>query len=388
VIIQGSHEAALFLGGSQRIATATKRLTPVLMLFFASACSDKHPPLAGPPPGEPAPTVEAEVPATPAGGCGRPPSAEGTDLSWVRSAAKLYRLDSDGKFFVGGFDGRPWKELAHHSVETLSGASLWQSDDRRWIAYNAEASGFDQELWLFDTRAQSERRVAITPKVFTSSPEFSPDGLTLAYFASYDDRWTSKQGMGLYVVDTQSGRKIFAGYPADSKIDPLNGFGSPEWSADGSAVLVGIVGHPNDVLTREFHRFDMTARVFRRIDGKYDQEVRGSYVFIDGGKQVALHTPRRRSTDAWYGNLTSASGAWRAYVDDKQRLLVRHAKEPELLVVAGRYDACAGVTVGITGWLDDDKYLVYRNESRQFIFDPVTQRRALLLEDLPGTYTW
>ena len=67
---------------------------------------------------------------------------------------------------------------------------------------------------------------------------------------------------------------------------------------------------------------------------------------------------------------------------------MRHAKDPELLVVAGRYDNCEGVTVGITGWVDGDKYLVYRHENRQFIFDPVTKRRALLLEDFASTYTW
>ena len=40
------------------------------------------------------------------------------------------------------------------------------------------------------------------------------------------------------------------------------------------------------------------------------------------------------------------------------------------------------------GWVDGHKYLVYRNESRQFIFDPVTQRRALLLGDFAGSHVW
>lgn len=376
----------MFFGGSMRIAIAIKRFAPVLMFLFVSACADKNPPLAALPTSEPAP--EAEAPAAPAGGCGRQASAEATDLSWVRSDAKLYRLSADGKFSVGGFDGRPWKELARHLAVSMSGLELWQSDDHRWIAYNAVASEFEYELWLFDTRAQSGRRVAITPQIVTSGPEFSPDGLTLAYFASYDSRWPGKQGMGLYVVDTRTGDKIFAGYPADSKIDPLDGFGSPRWSADGSAVLVHMVGHPNGVPTREFYHFDLKSRTFRRIDGNYDKDVLSGAAFIDGGKKVAMHSPDQISTDAWYGDRTSVSGAWRAYVDDQQRLLVRHAKEPEVLVVAGRYDQCAGVTVGITGWVDDDKYLVYRNENRQYIFDPVTQRRALLPEHPDSTYTW
>ncbi|HEX5161032.1 MAG TPA: hypothetical protein VFV88_04875 [Steroidobacteraceae bacterium] len=369
-------------------------LSLVLTSCFASGCADEH----VQPPGEPAsvehhaiafdvPEAIAEDSRTPSRGCGRSANVAAADLSWVHSSAKLYRLDSDGKFSVGGFDGRPWKELAHHPANSIGG-SLLQSDDRRWIAYHAGESDLTSALWLYDTRQQAERHVAVTQKYFTGDPEFSPDGLTLAYFSSYDDRWTGQQGMGLYLVDTQSGRNTFAGYPAGSKIGPPEGFGSIQWTADGGAVLIHLVGHPGGVFTREFHRFDTKSGIYRRMDGNYDKTILNGEVFMDGGRQIPTHIPRLWSTRAWYGGLLSISGSWRAYVDDKHRLWVRRANERELLVVAGRYDNCEGVTVGITGWVDGDKYLVYRNENRQFIFDPVTQRRSLLLEDSASVHVW
>jgi len=333
---------------------------------------------------------QSEKAVEPDSSCGKKQKHDVTeDLSWVQAKSPLYRLSNDGELSVGGFDGRPWKRISKHEVAGSDWPELSRSMDGRWIAYSTRGSANQTGLWLVDTLVLKERRVD-TPQA-KRIPEllFSPDGRSIGYFVSRHELHGVTQGVGVYLVDTQSGRSTFAGYPSDTRLKPQVGRGGMVWSADGSALLLHLNGHIDETFTREFHRFDMHSRTFRKIDGEYDKTYRDGEKFVDHGREIPKHEYLPPGTSGWYGDLTSPTGTWRARVDPQHRLLVSKRNGEEELVEQGGYNDCEGVTIGITGWVDD-RYLVYLDEWRQFIFDPVSRRRAFLFKyDVPtNAYTW
>jgi hypothetical protein len=324
--------------------------------------------------------------------CGRSRrDAISADLSWVRTGTPLYRLTRSRGVAVGGFDGRPWKKIATGKL-VFSDQEVTISASRRWLAFSSNATGsqdLDSEMWLFDTKNESARRIATLPRLEWLPPSFSPDGNTLAYLLYYDERWKRADPKGLYLIDTRSGTSTFAGLPADSVVGTQLATGGIDWSADGTALLLYLVGHPDGKFTREFYRFDLRPRKFRKIDDVFREDFRHGEEYVDRGRAVSTYQTTVPSTRAWYGELRSPAGAWRARIDDAHRLLISNAAGAQTLVAVGGYDECEGVTIGITGWIDD-RYLVYRSESRQIIYDRGTKRRALLLgeADAGDSYTW
>lgn len=138
-------------------------------------------------------------------GCGAPRLSEpSTDLSWVRARTPIYRLTSAGEFAVGGFNGRKWKPL-YSNLQTDDWPEVIKSPGGRWIVHvTGSIEKNREELWLFDVRTQTQRRIATVPLYHVSAPEFSPSGDTLAYYVSYDSRSTHDGDTGLHAhIDEQ-----------------------------------------------------------------------------------------------------------------------------------------------------------------------------------------
>jgi dipeptidyl aminopeptidase/acylaminoacyl peptidase len=323
-------------------------------------------------------------------GCGAPSRPDpAADLAWVRARTPIYRLTSAGEFAVGGFDGRTWKPLYSH-LQTDDWPELRKSPGGRWIVYVTGSTDANRkEHWLFDVRAQSERRIATVPLHHVSDPEFSPSGDTLAYYVSYDSRWTQAGEIGLNVIDSASGAASYLGYPVQSRIAAQEGHGFISWSADGRSILLHLVGHTPSGFAREFHRLDIGDRKFRRIEGVYDKRERGER-FIENGRDIAQHLNDDSKTRRWFGELEAPSRQLHAHIDEQHRLVVRDAAGRERVVDRGTYEQCEGETIGIIDWVDDDRYLVYRISGEHYIADPRTGQRALLFDSAPpdAAYVW
>lgn len=140
---------------------------------------------------------------------------------------------------------------------------------------------------------------------------------------------------------------------------------------------------------REFHRFDVGDRKFRKIDGVYDQRKTGER-FIDNGRDIAQHLNDESKTMRWFGKLDSPSRRLHAHIDEQHRLVVRDDAGQERIVDSGTYDQCEGETIGIVDWIDDDRYLVYRISGEHFIAEPRTGQRAMLFISGPkdAAYVW
>jgi hypothetical protein len=222
-----------------------------------------------------------------------------------------------------------------------------------------------------------------------SGPEFSPSGDTLAYYVSYDSRWTQVGEIGLNIIDSASGAARYWGYPVQSRIAAQEGFGSISWSADGRSILLHLVGHTPSGFVREFHRFEVGDRKFLKIDGVYDRRQRGER-FVENGRDIAQHLNDDSKTRRWFGELDAPSRRLRARIDEQLRLVVRDAAGRERIVDRGTYEQCGGETIGITDWVDDDRYLVYRISGEHFIADPRTGRRAMLFNSAlqDAAYVW
>jgi dipeptidyl aminopeptidase/acylaminoacyl peptidase len=323
-------------------------------------------------------------------GCGAPRLFEpSTDLSWVRARTPIYRLTSAGEFAVGGFDGRKWKPL-YSNLQTDDWPEVMKSPGGRWIVHvTGSIEKNREELWLFDVRTQTQRRIATVPLYHVSAPEFSPSGDTLAYYVSYDSRSTQDGDTGLHIIDSASGAASYPRYPEQSRIAAQEGHGFISWSADGRSILLHWVGHTPSGFVREFHRFDVGDRKFRKIDGVYDQRKTGER-FIENGRDIAQHLNDESKTMRWFGKLDSPSRRLHAHIDEQHRLVVRDDAGQERIVDSGTYDQCEGETIGIVDWVDDDRYLVYRISGEHFIADPRTGQRAMLFISGPkdAAYVW
>jgi hypothetical protein len=341
--------------------------------------------------GEPPPEEEATViPIEESGGCGAPSStASDSDLSWVSARTPIYRLTSEGEFAVGGFDGRPWKVLNSHLPANM-GPQLAMSPDGRWIAFETgSAEPGRQDHWLFDVSTQTERRIATVRLYHVGELEFSPSSKALAYYVSHDSRYTEDGDLGLHLIDVQSGAARQAGFPRSSRLAAQQGYGSIVWSADGSSILLHWVGHDASGFVREFHRLDVRTMKFHQIDGVYDQRKTGER-FVEGGRDIAQHQNDPSKMMRWFGELDAPSRRFKARIDDQLRLVVRDEAGQERILDRGTYNHCEGETIGLTDWVDGDRYLVYRVSGDQYIADPRTGRRAKLFDSSPmdTSYVW
>jgi hypothetical protein len=337
------------------------------------------------------PTQHAERHGTlVATGCGADESGHSLSkpISWISTNTPLYWIDAEGRLLVGTFDRRTSRVLHEHPFG--SAPELYVSGDRRWLLYGRWMRDREtEELWLFDTRHATIRKVFDAPAFGGGIPAFSPDGRTVAIYKSYDRRWPQARGMGLYLIDTERAETAFHGHIDTSAIPPAELNAQPRWSSRGDTVLLHAVGRPGGVFTREFHAFAVATRKFRRIDGRYVQAM-DDEAFLEDGSQIPIEAETRPRSHVWYGELRSPDGSLLARMNDEHELAVEAQDKSAVTIDSGSYNDCEGVTIGINGWVDQNKYLVYSISMTTYIAEPTTGRKAVLFskDDKISSFTW
>lgn len=328
---------------------------------------------------EPSSTARRE-----AGGCGQAEAPQSLldASSLVKTNTPLYWVDDQGRLLVGGFDGRSFRVLHQRPFEGRP--SLYVSPDWRWLLYGGWMQGMrTEELWLFDTRTEKVTKVFEAPVFGLGIPAFSPDGRTVAIYKNYDDRWSTPQATGLYVIDTERGQTEFIGPIEGSALSPTNMRGDTEWSAKGDMVVFTaggrVAGETTDTL--EFHAFSPATKKFRRIDGHVDFKARKTEFSENGVTIPTLEQTSPRARVMYYER-ASPDGSLLARVNEKYELVVTGAGRNSVTIDSGDYNMCEGITILIVDWLDQNKYLVYYLNSTFYIAEPATGRKAALI--VPG----
>jgi hypothetical protein len=294
----------------------------------------------------------------------------------VPSRHVLYGFGRDGTLYRGDFNGGPWQPIRKHA---LAGVNATLSHDGNLVAYGGDLArpyatliGDENatELWLFDLRTQQSHRVMQRPfaSMITVNTVFSPDGRYAATFSNYDDRTPRDRRSGLFLIDTSNGRVRPLGFSRDG-----NGnrgeitYGSPSWSQDGRLMLLYRT-------TNGFRhaQVDLSTGSYRSMSGRYVKS-RSTHEFLENGRSVPMQRERPIPSLLMQRASVAPGGKRVASIDGEHRLSLRAPGKRPTIIARGRYDMCEGVTIGITGWLDED-YLVYVNADQFFVHEARTGR--------------
>ncbi|MFB3921929.1 MAG: protein kinase [Terriglobia bacterium] len=122
---------------------------------------------------------------------------------------------------------------AYLDQNNVDGPFLTWSPDSRWLAVAGSDKPDDlPALFLYSLESQGNRRLTSPPRTSLgdSSPAFSPDGRTLAFF-----RWTSWSSSDLFLLDFSEDLKPVAEI---KQVTSGNWrAASPAWTADGKALI-------------------------------------------------------------------------------------------------------------------------------------------------------
>ena len=91
----------------------------------------------------------------------------------------------------------------------------------------------------------------------------------------------------------------------------------------------------------------------------------------------------------WFTETYAApDGALSARINDQHELRIGPAGQETRLVDVGQYEDCAGLTIGIHGWVEGHRYLIYHRDFVPYIVDTTTLRKARLLGSFKDLAAW
>ena len=311
-------------------------------------------------------------------------------LASMRSKTPLYVIDHAGRLVKLDLASGTTTTLSDHRFDSMP--SLRASADGRWLSYSGvlEGGGKTQD-WLYDRRSGSERLVYEHPAWGGGIPAFSPDSRYLAISASYDKRWESTSGAGLFLFDTATARLLRVTLP--TKVPVRDAWTATDWSQDGKLLLILVRGKLPESQFSYVGYAPASGRI-ETLSGHYDPRAHRHH-FKRGAQRIPAAEERSPKSDGAPSSARSPGGTWRAYFEQRQdtrpyRLVVANKAGVSMPVAAGSYNQCEGYTLHISGWLDE-RHLVYRNGMMKFlIFDAETGNTADLLGDdnAPLSFTW
>lgn len=286
----------------------------------------------------------------------------------------LFGFSQNGTLYRGSFNGGPWTVIQSHDWNDVNGAI---SPDGRWVVYGGDlqkpyeeliGNPDAEELWLFDVQTQRSRRILQRPfaSMIAVNAVFSPDNRRAAVFSSFDDRTAQDRRSGLFLIDLVEGSTKSLGFSQQSVPGKGDIHGSPSWSTDGRLYL--LYGKEDGF---QYTKVDPSTGRSEPVTGRYVRE-RHEHEFIVSGQPVNIQDNRDFPSRYMHAALASPDGTRNARIDDEYRLNL-DATGASHVVAEGRYDECEGVTIGLTGWLDNDHF-IYRNKGRFHVHQTTTGR--------------
>jgi len=213
-------------------------------------------------------------------------------------------------------------------------------------------------------------------------PDFSPDGKSIVLFSNFDSRNPDVEGMGIYLIDAESGAARHLGMPPQSKLSPTELFGSVYWAADRSTLYLFMV-HP----TVESYRVRLDGH-FEPVEGDYKRYAMKAEFRLNGQLVALFDPPNLQSRRGWSAQ-ASSDGKFKADIDMvTHELRVIDSGGNPRHVATGGYNQCEGITIDIKGWVGH--FLVYSVGNEHFLFDAERGRSRRLFADwYPGDdYFW
>lgn len=312
-------------------------------------------------------------------------------LSSFSIKTPVFMFDLRGRLLRGNLTTGEWQLISDHGFDSMPTIAV--SADARWISYAGNLKGWKvAQYWLYDTRTGSDRLYHQHPAWGGGSPQFSPDGKAITFFANYDSRWPSAAGAGLYIVDTETAHSVLLGNPSKVATPANNGFATVTWSGDGKELLLMMRSLRAEFKdTREYYSYRLTKRRHERISGQYekvDGPLPGDKFFRAGG--VIAEYRQYSDQAAYLRALASPDGQWHASIDQSSYVLtVKSNDGVGKKVAVGGYDFCTGEHMGIHGWIDG-RYLVYSLRRVTYVYDPVSERKAAMFPEQfePMDFLW
>jgi hypothetical protein len=192
----------------------------------------------------------------------------------------------------------------------------------------------------------------------------------------------------LYLVDTGTARTDHYGSVPSFALSPGAIYGSVQWSRQGDTVVINAFGNTGSVYIREAYALSFETRNLRRIEER-SAIPEMEYGSVRTGTKIDVNEETQARSRVWYGHLEGSAGVV-ADVTEQYELVVTLPGKPPILVDTGGRNDCEGITIGINGWVDGNKYLVYSISGQTYIADPRSGRKAPLFSaaDAMGTFTW
>ncbi len=319
--------------------------------------------------------------------CGPDSESEPLDgtvpLSSLSIKTPVFMFDARG-LLKGNLATGDWQQISNHGFYATP--QIVPSADRRWISYGQVLKGMrTEQFWLFDTRTGRDRLYHQHPAWDFTFPEFSPDGKSITFFANYDRRWPSKDGAGLYLVDTETAQTAFLGNPVKIETPSDSSYASVTWLADGKELVLFVA----DV---GYFSYRLAEKRYERIDGKYVLHIDGRYgmpgeTYSRDGAALPVYEQQIIQSSAGFQTLASQDGRWNASIDKSYVLTVNSKDGPRAKVAVGGPDYCTVTNIRINGWLGG-QYLVYTLRGTTYVYDAISGRNAVMFSSQHAPYAF
>lgn len=319
------------------------------------------------------------------------PAPKRVPLASMAITTPLLVMQTTGALFTVNLSSQVWTRISNHGFSNGM-AELVPSVDGRWFSYSGTRKGnASTQYWIYDSQSKVDRLVHEHPPWGGASPEFSPDSKFLAIAASYDKRWGSDTGAGIFLLDTATWGSLPVHLP--TSIAAKDAWAFTRWSRDGNELLVMRRSMAaTDVF--EYFSYRLSTKVVEKISGHYDRGIY-DHVFTRLDREIPLAKKVRPRSMLGLSSEHSPDGTWRAFLEKENQdrtymLNVAHRTGATKKVALGHYDHCEGRTIVITGWLDE-QHLVYRDRALNYrVFETSTGNTAdLFSEQEPlRIFTW
>jgi hypothetical protein len=325
-------------------------------------------------------------------GCGTSEQADKrkVPLASMHIKTPLYVIQDRGKFSKVDMDKHTSTTISEHGF--YSEPALRPSADGRWMSYSGVLKGFTKtQYWLYDVHNNADRLILEHPAWGGGIPQFSPDGKYLVIAASYDRRWDSVSGAGLYLFDTTTSSMLPVKLP--TTISSKDAWTSPTWSDDGEELLI-MVRAVSVSDKREYYSYRPATKRIERITGHYDS-TKHEDVFQRRRREIALFKEILPRSQTGHASAFSPDRKWHAYLGEENAdgtypLNVAGKDGVVKKVALGHYENCGGKTIDITGWLDENHLVYHHNPLSYFVVDAATGKTAELFDEKESSYifTW